>query len=187
MSVRHGILGILAQGPQHGYELKQSFEDASGGFWNVNYGQIYTTLDRLVADDLVDMTVEPGGEGRGHERKVYHITPKGLSEFREWLEEPVGKIRPLRDEVFVKLALLGSEDPEPALRLLREQRQLYLVHMAQLTQKKQALSRHTSDDAFMADLLIDAALFHAEADLRWLEHCEAKIRTRHGAAGATEG
>ncbi len=178
MSVRHGILGMLARNPQHGYELKNSFEEASGGFWNINYGQIYITLDRLVKEGLVKFDFEPGGEGKGHERKIYSVTPKGLSTLKEWLGKPVGKVRPLRDEVFVKLALMDLSDPEPILHLLAEQRQLYLIKMAELTRKKQQVKKSGAKEAVLTDLLIDAALFHAEADLRWLEHCEAKLRAR---------
>lgn len=179
MSVHHGILGLLAKNPQHGYELKGAFEDASGGFWNINYGQIYITLDRLVKKGLVEISLEEGGEGKGHERKIYSITPKGLSELRAWLTRPVNKIRPLRDELFVKLALMNPENPEPILQLLTEQRQLYLIKMSELTRKKHQLKKSVGKDTALTDLLIDAALFHAEADLRWLEHCEAKIRARY--------
>ncbi|MDA8221547.1 MAG: PadR family transcriptional regulator, partial [Desulfitobacterium hafniense] len=47
MPVKHAILGILKEAPRHGYELKSIFDARIGNFWNLNYGQIYTTLDRL--------------------------------------------------------------------------------------------------------------------------------------------
>lgn len=178
MSVRHGLLGLLAEGSQHGYELKRRFEEVSGGFWDLNYGQIYITLDRLVDQDLVEMHVEPSGDTGGRERKVYTITHKGLAEFRRWLQRPVTRTRPLRDEVFVKLALMDPDDPGPIRALVAEQRSSYLIRMAELTRQKQRLAMTPSHDAFMTDLLVDAALFHAEADLRWLEHCEARIDAR---------
>jgi len=171
MSVKHGILGLLARKPQNGYELKASFDEIAGGFWDVNYGQIYSTIDRLIKDGLIAGVTEGDDE-----RKIYEITPKGIKEFKDWLDKPNTKIRPLRDEIFVKLAFMYPFDKEAIIHLLAEQRQLYLAKMAELTRKKYLLSRQGGGrDVLMTDLLLDAALFHAEADIKWLEHCEAKL------------
>lgn len=178
MSVKHGLLGLLARKPQNGYELKNAFDEIAGGFWDVNFGQIYTTIDRLVKDGLVVSSAE-GDEGV--ERKVYQITTEGIKEFKDWLDKPSAKIRPLRDEVFVKLAFMYPFDGDAILQLLAEQRQLYLAKMAELTSKKYLLTRNKdSRDILMTDLLLDAALFHAEADVKWIEHCEAKLREFEG-------
>lgn len=180
MSVKYGLLGVLAKEPLHGYELKTAFEERAGGFWNINYGQIYSTLDRLTRDGLVEAETEATDAGR--ERKVYSITKRGAAELRRWLMQPVERRRPLRDELFVKLALLDPGEPDPILRLLEDQRQFYLSQMAQLTREKLKLqSEPDGGDRLMTDLLIDAALFHAEADLRWLDHCESRI-TAHVAS-----
>ncbi|PIY41185.1 PadR family transcriptional regulator, partial [Candidatus Aquicultor secundus] len=174
MSVKHGLLGLLAKQPQNGYELKNSFDEIAGGFWDVNFGQIYTTIDRLIKDGLA-VSVSEGDEGA--ERRVYQITPKGVKEFKDWLVKPMVKVRPLRDEIFVKLAFMDPLDKEAMLQLLAEQRQMYLAKMAELTRKKYLLSRQAANrDILMTDLLLDAALFHADADIKWFEHCEAKIR-----------
>lgn len=180
MSVRYGVLGLLAKEPRHGYELKNSFEEISGGFWNVNYGQIYITIDRLLKEGLLESDAQTDVSRQSRERKVYTITPKGLDELRQWLAKPVDKVRPLRDEVFIKLALLDYKQPGPILKLLEGQRQLYLSKMAELTRKKRQLKSTHGEEGIIADLLIDAALFHAEADLRWLEHCKAKIEKLGG-------
>lgn len=175
MSVKYGLLGVLAKEPRHGYELKAAFEEKAGGFWNINYGQIYSTLDRLTRAGLVEAETEETDSGR--ERKVYSITEKGATDLRQWLSRPVERRRPLRDELFVKLALLDPDEPDPMLRLLEDQRQFYLAQMAELTREKLKLQTEPpGGDRLMTDLLIDAALFHAEADLRWLDHCEARIR-----------
>jgi DNA-binding PadR family transcriptional regulator len=52
LSVRHGILGLLAKQPRHGYELKTGFDTLTGGLWELNVGQVYTTLDRMRKDGL---------------------------------------------------------------------------------------------------------------------------------------
>lgn len=188
MSVRHGILGVLARSPQHGYELKKRFEELSGGFWELNYGQIYSTLDRLERDGLVAVEVASGPGAP--ERRVYRITQAGEAELRRWLAEPAERPRPLRDELFVKLAFLDRGDVAAALRLIAEHKRLYLQRMAALTRRKTRLAaarREAAgppaagpaggvDDRLIQELLMDAALFHAEADIRWLDHCEAKLR-----------
>lgn len=174
VSVKYGLLGMLAKEPLHGYELKTAFEERAGGFWNINYGQIYSTLDRLTRAGLVEAETESTDAGR--ERKVYSITKKGAADLRRWLMRPVERRRPLRDELFVKLALLDPNVPEPILRLLEDQRQFYLARMAELTREKLRLQTEPGGgDRLMTDLLIDAALFHAEADLRWLDHCESRL------------
>ena len=54
MSVKHAFLGILSEKPRHGYDLKQAFEAKLGDFWSLNFGQVYTTLERLRKDGLVE-------------------------------------------------------------------------------------------------------------------------------------
>ncbi|MGE5589533.1 MAG: PadR family transcriptional regulator [Bacillota bacterium] len=196
MSVKYGLLGMLARKPRHGYELKAAFEETAGGFWDVNYGQIYSTLDRLVRDGLVVISSTEADGGR--ERKVYSVTEKGARALRQWLAEPVERPRPLRDELFVKIALLDAKEPEPILKLLEQQRQLYLGQMARLTRQKMHVDdSEEGPDKLITGLLVDAALFHAEADLRWLDHCEARIHaftarhgkrptTRHGGHGVNK-
>ena len=54
MSIRQGILAMLAAGPRYGYQLRTEFEERTGGTWPLNIGQVYTTLSRLERDGLVD-------------------------------------------------------------------------------------------------------------------------------------
>lgn len=62
MSVRYAILGLLAQRPRHGYELRAAFEVVVGGDanWEVKPAQIYTTLERLEEAGLVERTSDLG-------------------------------------------------------------------------------------------------------------------------------
>ena len=54
MTVRSAILQLLDEGDRHGYQLKVDFEARTGGIWPLNVGQVYTTLDRLLRDGLVE-------------------------------------------------------------------------------------------------------------------------------------
>lgn len=181
MSVKYGLLGMLAKKPQHGYELKRTFEQLTGGFWELNYGQIYQSLDRLSEEGYVSYTTQQ--EESVPDKKVYAITESGRQALKEWLanpEEP--RPRPLRDELFIRLAVMSSKDVSPMLGLISEHRAVYLEKMQALTQAKRELAkskreRATSSDDLIEELLVDVALFHAEADVKWLELCENKLRS----------
>jgi DNA-binding PadR family transcriptional regulator len=175
MSIKYAILGILAEGNLHGYDLKSSFDEKVGEFWSLNYGQIYSTLDRLEKDGLV--THDREAQEKRPDRKIFRITPKGRQELTQWLATPVTRIRALRDEFFIKLVFMVKSDPAPVLALIDKQKTLHLKQMNRLTQRKLAMKNgEASNSALVSELLIDAGLFHAEADIRWLTLCEAKIK-----------
>ncbi|MGH7857043.1 MAG: PadR family transcriptional regulator [Candidatus Binatia bacterium] len=176
MSVKYALLGILSEKARHGYDLKDAFEERVGEFWSLNYGQIYQTLDRLERDGLVLRREEP--QERRPDRKVYRITAKGRRELEEWLGQPVTRPRALRDELFIKMLFLGAEGRDAVIDLIERQKQVYLAHMRRLTKRKFELSRRPDREGLLVtELLMDAALFHAEADVRWLTHCAQKLRT----------
>src|SRR5919202_3102666 len=99
MSLRFAILGLLTEEPLHGYEVKSRFERMLGGTWEVNIGQVYSTLQRLERDGLIAAT-----GGRGDRNKLsYDATEAGCDAFREWLSEPEKEPQQLREEIYVKL------------------------------------------------------------------------------------
>jgi DNA-binding PadR family transcriptional regulator len=175
MSVKYAMLGILAEKDLHGYELKSNFDEKVGEFWSLNYGQIYTTLDRLEKEDLVSHDRQ--SQDKRPDRKIYSITRKGRKELEEWLSTPVQRVRALRDEFFIKLVFMDKNDPAPVLDLIEKQKALYLRQMNHLTHQKVALKKRPKDPtALTTELLMDAGLFHAEADIKWLTLCESKIK-----------
>ncbi|HJY00730.1 MAG TPA: PadR family transcriptional regulator, partial [Streptosporangiaceae bacterium] len=54
MSVRHAMLALLSEGPKYGLQLREEFEGRTGEVWPLNVGQVYTTLQRLERDGLVE-------------------------------------------------------------------------------------------------------------------------------------
>lgn len=183
MSVKYGLLGLLARQAQHGYELKRTFDQLTGGFWELNHGQIYQSLERLAADGLVSYTVER--EENAPERKVYDVTERGRAALEEWLAHADARVRPLRDELFIRLAVMADRPVTELRELLAAYRQTYSEHMRTLTRSKQRLARERGAAAAqdrerleVERLLLEAAIFHCEADLRWLDHCEAKLAAR---------
>ncbi len=171
MSVRHAVLGLLAQRPRHGYELRAAFEAVIGGEenWDVKPGQIYTTIDRLEKSGLVEEeTVE---KDSGPERKVYAITTAGREVLSEWFGQGVEREHQ-RDEFFLKLMLSLYSDLANPLQLIQTQR-TYLYQQLHNTITQRSGCDPKIELAKI--LLLDQATMHLEADLRWLDMVEARL------------
>lgn len=171
MSLRFGILGLLADQPLHGYQIKQRFQDLLGGTWDVNIGQVYQTLQRLERDGLVETT---GGRGdRG--RQAYSVTHDGRAAFEAWLGDPEQQPQVLREEVYVKLALLGRHMDGRLEEVLGAQRRVYLQRLRDLSDQERAARRVGRMELA---LLFKGAQLHTEADLKWLDVCAEMIGRR---------
>ncbi|MFD7917816.1 PadR family transcriptional regulator [Streptomyces sp. NPDC059740] len=165
MSISHTLLGLLETGPRHGYDLKRTFDERFGHDRPLHYGQVYSTMSRLLKNGLVE--VEGIESGEGPERKRYAITDAGVTDVQGWLETPEKPEPYLQSTLYTKLvlALLTGRD---AAALLDTQRAEHLRLMRELTRRKAG--------GDLADQLIcDHALFHLEADLRWLETAAARL------------
>ncbi|MFI6058558.1 PadR family transcriptional regulator [Streptomyces sp. NPDC051286] len=165
MSIGHTLLGLLESGPRHGYDLKRTFDEKFGHDRPLHYGQVYSTMSRLLKNGLVEVDgIESGG---GPERKRYAITEAGITDVSAWLAQPEKPEPYLQSTLYTKvvLALLTGRS---AADLLDAQRSEHLRLMRILTDRKRK--------GDLADQLIcDHALFHLEADLRWLELTAARL------------
>ncbi len=171
MSVRHAILGLLAQRPRHGYELRAAFEALVGGEgnWEVKPAQIYTTLARLEQGGLV---VEEGVEqAAGPEKRIYALTHPGRRALQEWFASSI-EPEHQHDEFFLKLMIAlvsGVADP---YRLIQVQRMQLYQELHDLTDHRMQAD---PDRELAGILLYDKAIMHVEADLRWLDMIEARL------------
>jgi DNA-binding PadR family transcriptional regulator len=86
---RYIILGLLGIKPMSGYDIKKWVDVSFRYFWDIGYGQIYPTLKRLEAEDLVTMKNDQA-EG-GPVRNLYTITDEGKTELDTWLLAPEQK------------------------------------------------------------------------------------------------
>lgn len=172
MSVRFAILGLLAQRPRHGYELRAAFESVVGGDanWEVKPAQIYTTLERLEQAGLVERTSDLG-EGDEPSRRVYAVTAAGHDVLMEWFTQSVPPDHQ-RDEFFVKLMVaLASGEADP-LHIIQIQRAYLYQELHAATALRNQYKPHTE----MAQiLLLDKVTMHLEADLRWLDMTEMRL------------
>lgn len=164
MSIGHTLLGLLEAGPRHGYDLKRAFDERFGHDRPLAYGQVYSTMSRLLKNGLVEVEgIESGG---GPDRKRYAITD-GITDVDSWLAQPEKPEPYLQSTLYTKvvLALLTGRS---AADLLDTQRAEHLRLMRILTQRKRK-------GDFADQLVCDHALFHLEADLRWLELAAARL------------
>jgi len=164
MSVAPTLLGLLQAAPRHGYDLKRAYDERFGHGRPLHYGQVYSTLARLLKNGLVEVEHEPGD---GPDRKRYAITEAGVSDVTAWLTRPEAPEPYLQSTLYTKvvLALLTGHDAD---EILDTQRSEHLRLMRELTRRKA--------EGDLADQLVcDHALFHLEADLRWLELTAARL------------
>jgi DNA-binding PadR family transcriptional regulator len=160
MTIRQSLLAIIDQGPCYGHQVRAEFERRTGGSWPLNVGQVYQTLERLVRDKLV---VQHDGDDDG--RVYYAITDAGHSEVAAWL---VGPVEPDgRDELATKLALALTLPGADVAALISAQRTVTAAALERL--------RSTVSDTTATSLIVDARVRAAEAELAWLEHCEASL------------
>lgn len=171
MVVRNAVLGLLAQRPRHGYELRAAFEALAGGEenWDVKPAQVYTTLTRLERDGLVvEQSVE---QDAGPEKRIYALTAEGQAALQDWLAEGT---RPehQRDEFYLKLMLAlvsGAVDP---YRLLNTQRTVLYRELHAITNQR---ARTDPNRELAKVLLLNKVAMRLEADLRWLDMTEARL------------
>ncbi|MFG1999219.1 PadR family transcriptional regulator [Spirillospora sp. NPDC048911] len=176
MSIRHGLLALLAQGPRYGYQLRAEFESSTGATWPLNIGQVYSTLSRLERDELVTRV---GADDEG--RFVYRITPAGEEDVRQWFTTPIARADRPRDELAIKLAMAVTTPGIDVRQVVQAQRTATLRSLQDLTRLKAdapAIPVESGDRAWR--LVLESMLFQAEAEVRWLDHCEAYVvRAEH--------
>jgi DNA-binding PadR family transcriptional regulator len=160
------ILGLVEEeSPTHGYGLKQRHDHHFRRARPLHLGQIYSTLGRLERDGLV--TLAGVEHESGPERKLYAITDEGIQATGAWLSKPEAPAPYLQPTLYAKvvLALVTDRDPHP---FLDAQRAVHLERMRELTLLKR-------NGGLSDKLLADHALFHLEADLRWIDLAADRI------------
>ncbi len=168
MSVRHALLALLSEGPKYGLQLREEFETRTGEVWPLNVGQVYTTLQRLERDGLVesDDATEAGPQ------KGFRITPDGAEELAAWLRTPPDLSSPPRDELVMKVLV--------ALRVpgvdVHEVIQVHRRYLVELMQQWTRLKEDEAEFDLSLALVVDAELFRLDSVIRWLDAADGRLK-----------
>jgi DNA-binding PadR family transcriptional regulator len=183
VSVRHALLALLSEGPKYGLQLREEFEARTGEVWPLNVGQVYTTLQRLERDGLVESDdAAPDGP-----QKMFRVTAEGEQELASWLRTPPDLSAPPRDELVMKV-LVAMRVPGTDVHEVIQVHRRYLVElMQQWTRIKEA---EAESDLSLA-LVVDAELFRLDSVIRWLDAADGRIKRAaadpaHGPHGPRE-
>src|SRR2546430_916036 len=168
MSIRYALLALLREGPKYGLQLRQEFEARTGEVWPLNVGQVYTTLQRLERDGLV----ESNDAAEASPQKGFRITKDGEEELVEWLRSPPDLSSPPRDELVIKV-LVALRVPGVDVHDVIQVHRRYLV---ELMQQWTRLKEDEAEFDLSFALVVDAELFRLDSVIRWLDAADGRLR-----------
>jgi DNA-binding PadR family transcriptional regulator len=168
VSVPHALLALLSEGPKYGLRLQNEFESRTGEVWPLNVGQVYTTLQRLERDGLVETD---DGEGE-RSQKRYRLTAGGAQALAEWLRTPPELVPPPRDELVIKV-LVALQIPGIDIH---EILQVHRRHVIEVMQRYTRIKAEAAEGDVPLVLVADAELFRLEAIVRWLDAADVRLK-----------
>jgi DNA-binding PadR family transcriptional regulator len=166
MSLRHALLALLSEGPSYGWKLRQEFEDRTGEAWPVNGGQVYTTLQRLERDGLIE---SDEADADGPQRR-FRLTGDGRGELRRWLQTPPDLSAPPRDDLVIKVVIAVGVRGVDARAVL----QVHRRHLVEVMREYARVKEATPGEVNLA-MVADAEIFRLDAQVRWLESVEGRL------------
>jgi DNA-binding PadR family transcriptional regulator len=168
VGVKHALLALLSEGPKYGLQLRREFESRTGEVWPLNVGQVYTTLQRLERDGLV----ESDDDTDAGPQKGFRITTDGERELATWLRTPPDLSAPPRDELVMKVLVAFGVPGIDVHEVIQVHRRYGVELMQQWTRLKEDAAEHEVGLA----LAVDAELFRLDSVVRWLDAADARMR-----------
>jgi DNA-binding PadR family transcriptional regulator len=172
-AAEYALLGLLRDGPCHGYRLAAAF--ASDGWLapilRLKMSQMYAYLHKLERQEWLQAHDE--ASGATHPRHVFAITPAGEDAFDRWLVDPVRATRDVRLDFLVKLAFAVDRNPSLAIELVTRQREAIGARLALLRQQRTA--GDAANPLSPRRLALDHRLRQTEATLAWLSELAATL------------
>jgi DNA-binding PadR family transcriptional regulator len=170
VSVSYALLALLSEGPTYGLRLQNEFQSRTGEVWPLNIGQVYTTLQRLERDGLVETDDEE--VERAPKQKRYRITAAGAQELSDWLRTPPELVPPPRDELLIKV-LVALQVPGTEIH---EILQAHRRHVIEVMQRYTRIKAEAAVEDVPLALVADAELFRLEAIVRWLDAADVRLK-----------
>ncbi|MEU4097700.1 PadR family transcriptional regulator [Streptomyces sp. NPDC026673] len=173
MSLRHAVLGLLADHPASGYDLLRTFQTSLANVWPATQSQLYTELNRLAEADLVTVAAE-GPRGR----KEYAITEAGRTELLHWLTE-VEPQRNRRSDALLRVFFLNQVDPERARAYLEREGAVAAERHEGLRQLERSVDWDSGGDlAFYGRLTLEWGLRFTRMQQEWAVWAAEHLRDR---------
>jgi PadR family transcriptional regulator AphA len=177
------ILGLLAERPRSGYDIKKEVAETLSHFWHESVGHIYPMLRRLREKGLVSRSTEstPGKP----DRHVYAITEDGVAELRQWLAEPIEPAPP-RLEILLKLLFGAQTTPAVLIEHVVKYRHSRERALVTLERAAELIAGRASKDVYLR-LTMSAGIHAARAAIAWSDEALNALRQLGGANDATDG
>ncbi|TVS08756.1 MAG: PadR family transcriptional regulator [Gammaproteobacteria bacterium] len=145
MALSHAIMTALLDEELSGYDLMRKFETSLGFFWAASHQQIYQELKGLAAKGWLAATPVPQ-EGRP-DKIHYALTEQGRDALAAWMHEE-SRVKPGKDDLFVKLYNIGHGDPEPVIAELQQRK---VLHGQRLALYEKIRDRHYRNPETLSD------------------------------------
>lgn len=170
MSLRHALLGALADQPRTGYALVKHFEQSLAYAWPASHSQIYPELARLREAGLIE-EAETGPRGS----RTYAITRGGLEEIRRWLQDTEPDRR-VRSDAALRMFFLWLLDPDEAERRLDQERKYWHGILAEF-ERIRAEPTGTNRKARTFRIALDGGIRTVQARLESLDLAIEQVRS----------
>jgi PadR family transcriptional regulator, regulatory protein AphA len=178
MSLRHALLGLIADKPMSGYELSKRFA-APAHVWSAKHSQIYPELARLLQAGLI-RHAESGPRGR----KTYEITDAGLEEVRKWLIETQPD-RTARDESFLRVFFLWLVEPAQARAYLQGELDYHRSLLAHYEGTFGPGQKPRTPAERWSWVCLQAGILHERALAEWAEWALSQVSSSRSTRAAT--
>jgi DNA-binding PadR family transcriptional regulator len=183
--MKHAVLGLIVERRGYGYDLIRRFNDRFGAAWNLNQSTVYAAIDDLYDRGFVTARGHSGTVGGGSAERprrstkvIYEATPAGADHFLTWLTAPIGKVEPVRSEVFLKVALATQEHALSLLQVIDAHIDACAGALAdQLAGYELDASgtREVSWAVAAGYFINDAGIGRLQADLAWLRRVRVGV------------
>jgi DNA-binding PadR family transcriptional regulator len=177
MSAKNAVLGLVIERPGYGYDLARRLQERFGSSGFAPTG-VYSALDQLSSEALVRSV---GNKTRMAKRSVYEVTPEGIERFEQWMLD-FSSLAPVRDELYMKLALSKPHNLSRLIELARAQEEDCLAQLQALRTPASSRAAAPTRWADVAVLLVrDAEIKQLQARVEWLQKACSIMAKLNGA------